>query len=186
MAGDVAIVSGMAGRYANALFELAVEAKTVDKILGELEAIAAMLESSADLQRLVRSPVFGADEQSRAIAALMDKAGIGGLTANFMALLTRNRRLFAVRDIIKSFRQLVANHRGETTAEVVSATPLTAEQTKSLQAALKSTAGKSVRIDARVDETLLGGLIVKVGSRMIDTSLRTKLNNLKIAMKEVG
>jgi F-type H+-transporting ATPase subunit delta len=176
----------MAGRYAVALFELALEAKKLKQVERDLETFAALLDSSDDLTRLVRSPVFSTQEQQRALAAVLDKAGIKGVTANFLGLVVSNRRLFAVRDMIRAFRALLAQHRGEVTADVMSATKLSAAQTKSLKAALKSAVGQDVQIDAKVDEDLLGGLVVKIGSRMIDTSLRTKLNNLKFAMKEVG
>lgn len=186
MAGGETIVSGMAGRYANALFELARDDGTVDKVLTELTDFAGLLDSSADLRRLVASPVFSADEQARAIAAVLERVKVKGLTANFLALVARNRRLFAVRDMITAFKALVAADRGEVSAAVVSATPLNAGHVKSLKAAIKAALGNDVQIDATVDEGLIGGLIIKVGSRQIDTSLRTKLNNLKIALKEVG
>ena len=186
MAGEDSIVSGMAGRYANALFELAKDENKLDAVATDLGAFSGLLDESEDLRRLVRSPVFSADEQSRAIAAVLDKAGISGLTANFFRLVAKNRRLFALTDMIHAFRALHAAFRGEMTAQVTSATSLSDEQQEALKAAIKAAMGKDVRISARVDESLLGGLIVKVGSRMIDSSLRTKLTNLKIAMKEVG
>lgn len=186
MAGGQTIVSGMAGRYAHALFELAKEAGAVDRIMDELDGFARLMAESADLRRLVASPVFGADEQRRAVAAVLERAGISGLTANFFALVARNRRLFAVGDMIAAYRKIVAADRGETTAEVASAVPLEAGHVRALKAAIKQVLGTDVQVDARVDESLLGGLIVKVGSKQIDTSLRAKLNNLKIALKEVG
>ncbi len=186
MAGQDSIVEGMPGRYATALFELARDEKALDEVEAALGGFRDMLDESEDLMRLVRSPVFSADEQSRAITAVLDKAGIAGLAANFIKLATQNRRLFAVRDMIGAFQQLLANERGEVTAEVSSAHKLTAAQIKSLKAALKSSVGRDVQLDSTVDPELLGGLVVKVGSRMIDSSLRTKLNNLKHAMKEVG
>lgn len=179
-------VSGVSGRYATALFELAVEEKSIDKIGSELDAIDRMIDDSADLKRLVMSPVFSAEEQARALAAILDKAGIAGTTANFIRLVAANRRLFVLQGMIAAFRKLAAAHRGEVSAEVSSAHELTDAQVKSLAAALKASIGKDVQLSRKVDPGLLGGLIVRVGSRMIDTSLRTKLNNLKIAMKEVG
>lgn len=176
----------MAGRYASALFELALDARSLDKVSTDLDGFNTMLDQSADLRRLVMSPAFTAGQQTRAVKAVMDRAGISGLAANFVALVARNRRLFAIRDMIEGFRRLVAAHRGEMTAEVTSARPLSPAQTKALKAALKDSTGKDVQISAKVDETLLGGLIVKVGSRQVDSSLRTKLNNLRVAMKEVG
>ena len=176
----------MAGRYATALFELAVASKKLAGVEKDLQGFRAMLDSSPDLNRLVRSPVFTADEQQRALAAILKKAGIKGLTANFLNLVSRNRRLFAIRDMIRAFEVLLAQHRGEVTAEIASATKLSPAQTKSLKAALKAAIKQDIQISTQVDPALLGGLVVKVGSRMIDTSLRTRLNNLKFAMKEVG
>lgn len=186
MAGEESIVSGMAGRYANALFELALDQGALDQVSGDLKAFVALLDGSDDLQRLVKSPVFGADEQTRAIAAILNKAGAAGLTANFLQLVARNRRLFAVRDMIRGFFALYAAHRGELTAHVASASALDAQQLDDLKAAIKEAVGKDVQVSATVDPGLLGGLVVKVGSRMIDSSLKTKLNNLRLAMKEVG
>ena len=186
MADGQTIVSGMAGRYANALFELALEAKAIDRVTAELDGFAAMLEESEDLRRLVRSPVFSRDEQARAMSAILDRAGIKGLTANFLGLVVKNRRLFAVLDMIDAYKAIAAAHRGETTAQVVSALPLDDKQMQALKAAIKEAMETDVVVSAKVDESLLGGLVVKVGSRQIDTSLRTKLNNLRIALKEVG
>jgi F-type H+-transporting ATPase subunit delta len=134
----------------------------------------------------VASPVFSADEQFRAVAAVLDKAGIGGLTANLIKVAAKNRRLFVVPDMITAFGRILARHRGEVSAEVTSAEPLSDRHVAELKAALKSSLGKDVALEAKVDPSLIGGLIVKVGSRMIDGSLRTKLNSLKLAMKEVG
>lgn len=186
MRAEDTIVSGVAGRYATALFELAIEAGAIDQVAGELDQVDKLIAESADLTRLVRSPVFSADEQVRAMGAILTKAGIGGIAENFVKLVARNRRLFALPGMIKGFRQLVAKHRGEVSAEVTSAHDLSAAEVKSLSAALKSSLGKDVQLARTVDPALLGGLVVRVGSRMIDTSLRTKLNSLKIAMKEVG
>ena len=183
---DDSIVSGVAGRYANALFDLAKDSKSVPAVAKDLDGFAEMLDASDDLTRLVRSPVFSAEDQIRALDAVLAKAKIGGLTANFLRLVARNRRLFAVADMIRGFRALVAADKGEMTAEVTSAQKLTAAQAKSLQAALKSVTGKTVALSETVDESIIGGLVVKVGSRMIDTSIRTKLNSLKTRMKEVG
>jgi F-type H+-transporting ATPase subunit delta len=178
--------SGVAERYANALFELASDQKSVDAVEKDLNQFSALLAESPDLTRLVVSPVFSADEQLRAISGVLDKAGIGGLVGNFVKVAAANRRLFAVPGIIAAYKRLAARQRGEVSAEVVSAAPLTDGQTADLRAALKASLGKDVTLDTRVDPSLIGGLIVKVGSRMIDGSLRTKLNSLKLAMKEVG
>lgn len=186
VSGEEPIIAGMAGRYATALFELALESKKLTDVEADLNSFNEMLERSADLQRLVRSPVFSAEEQQRAIASIAKKAKISGVTTNFLELIARNRRLFAVTDMIRAFNALAAAHRGEVTADITSASKLSSEQTKALKASLKSAIGQDVQLETRVDPALLGGLVVKVRSRMIDTSLRTKLNNLKYALKEVG
>jgi F-type H+-transporting ATPase subunit delta len=175
----------MAGRYANALFELALDNKAVDAIKADLDRFDALIVDNPDLNRLVRSPVFGADEQLRALAAILDKAGIKGLAANFLRVITTNRRLFAVRDMIRAYRVLAAGHKGEVTAEVTVAEPLNDKNLDALKDALKSvTGGKEIDFDVKIEPAIIGGLIVKVGSRMVDSSLRTKLNAIKIAMKE--
>ena len=145
-----------------------------------------MLDESADLRRMVRSPVFSAEDQASALTALLEKAGVSGLTMNFMKLITRNRRLFAVPEMISAFRALAARSRGEVEADVTSATALNDGQLQTLKETLRDSIGQDVQINASVDPSLLGGLIVKVGSRMIDSSLRTKLSTLKLRMKEVG
>jgi F-type H+-transporting ATPase subunit delta len=180
------MVSGVAGRYATALFELASEANALDKVEGDLSRFGEALDAAPDLARLVGSPVFTADEQARALAAVLDKLGIDGLTRNFLLLLAKNRRLFAVTDTARAFRAMLARHRGEMSASVISAETLTEAQIAALKQALKAALGKDVLLETRIDPALLGGLVVKVGSRMIDTSLRTRLNSLKVAMKEVG
>ena len=175
----------MAGRYATALFELARDEKSVDAVKADLDALDAMIAESADLLRLVRSPVFGADEQGKALAAVLDKAGIKGLAYNFLLLVASNRRLFAVRDMIRGFRALVAKHKGEVTADVTVAEKLSDAHLDALKSALKSvTGGKAVDLNVKVDPAIIGGITVKLGSRMVDSSLRTKLNSIKHAMKE--
>ena len=186
MAGEAHTPSGVAGRYATALFELAKEEKALDAVAADLGRFNDALDASSDLTRLVKSPVFSADEQGKALAGVLDKIEIGGLTKNFLLLVARNRRLFAVPDIIAAFRAMLARERGETSASVIAATKLTETQLTALKQALQAALGKEIMLDERVDPSLLGGLIVKVGSRMIDSSLRTRLNSLKIAMKEVG
>jgi F-type H+-transporting ATPase subunit delta len=176
----------MAGRYATALFELALEGNVIDAVKSDLDRFDGLIGESPDLLRLVRSPVFTAEEQTRALAAVLDQAGIGGLAANFLKLVASNRRLFAVRDMIKAFRTLVAHHKGEVTAEVTVADRLRPERLADIKAALNAVTGKDVQIDVRVDPGIIGGLVVKLGSRMVDSSLRTRLNALKHAMKEVG
>jgi F-type H+-transporting ATPase subunit delta len=179
-------VSGVSGRYATALFELARDEKSIDAVKADLDRFEAMLADSADLTRLVRSPVFSADTQSKALSAVLDKAGISGISAKFLKVLTANRRLFAVSDVIKAFRALVARFKGEATADVTIAEKLTDKNLDALKAALKSVTGKDVALNVTVDPSIIGGLVVKLGSRMIDSSLRTKLNSIKHAMKEAG
>lgn len=186
MAGEDPIIAGMAGRYALALFELALESKKLKGVEADLKAFSGLLEGNSDLRRLVRSPVFSAEDQQRAVVAIAKRAKISGITANFLALIAQNRRLFAIGDMIRAFQALAARHRGEVTAQVTSAARLSPGQTKALKASLKSAIGQNVQLTSHVDPALLGGLVVKVGSRMIDTSLKTKLDNLQIAMKEVG
>ena len=175
----------MAGRYATALFELARDERSVDAVKADLDTLDAMMAESPDLLRLVRSPVFGAEEQGKALAAVLDKAGIKGLAYNFLLLVASNRRLFAVRDMIRGFRSLVAKHKGEVTAEVTVAEKLSDAHLDALKNALKSvTGGKAVDLNVKVDPAIIGGITVKLGSRMVDGSLRTKLNSIKHAMKE--
>ena len=186
MAAETIIDSGMAGRYATALFELALEANSIDAVLADLQKFDALLGESADLTRLVRSPVFGADAQLKAVSAVVERAGITGLAAQFLKVLTQNRRLFAVREVIRSYGALVARHKGEVTAEVTVAEPLSEPHRQEIKDTLDAVTGKDVRVDVKVDPAIIGGLIVKLGSRMVDSSLRTKLNGLRLAMKEVG
>jgi F-type H+-transporting ATPase subunit delta len=179
-------VSGVAERYASSLFELALEEGAVSAVAADLDRFQAMLDESDDLKRFVLSPVFSAEEQVGAIEALAKKAGFGAYVTNFLKLVASNRRLFALPGMIKAFRIIAAQHRGEISAEVTSAHALTPAQEDELKAALKGVTGKDVAIAVTVDPSILGGLIVKVGSRQIDTSLRTKLSTLKLALKEVG
>jgi F-type H+-transporting ATPase subunit delta len=186
VASDEPMMASMAGRYAAALFELAKDQRQLDQVERDLAALAQMLEESADLRRVVLSPVITTDDQAKAFNAILAKAGVAGLVGNFVNLIIRNRRLFALRDMIKAFRAFLARERGEVSADVTSAHPLTPEQMQALADTLRTSIGKNVRIDTRVDPNLLGGLVVKVGSRMIDSSLRTKLNNLKVVMRGIG
>jgi F-type H+-transporting ATPase subunit delta len=181
-----ASISGVAQRYASALFELARDESALDGVEADLLAIRGLMNESSDLRRLVYSPVFSAEDQESAIGAVADKAGITGLVGNLVRLIARNRRLFALPDIIKGFQAILAHHRGEITADVTSARPLSDAQTKALKAAMKASLGKDVTIDSRVDPAILGGLIVKVGSRMVDSSIRTKLNIMKSRLKEAS
>jgi F-type H+-transporting ATPase subunit delta len=176
----------MAGRYAIALFELALEAKALDAVKVDLDRFAALIDESADLRRLVRSPVFSADEQLKALGAVFDRAGIASLAVNFLRVVATNRRLFAVGDMIRDFRKLVAQHKGEATAEVTLAERPNEAHLAAIKDALKGITRKDVQVDVKVDPAIIGGIIVKLGSRMVDTSLRTKLNSLKARMKEVS
>ncbi len=186
MATEDPSVSGVSGRYATALFELARDQKSVDAVKADLDKFDAMLADSPDLLRLVRSPVFTAEAQLKALDAVLAKAGIGGIAANFLKVLTTNRRLFAVTDVIRAFRALVARFKGEATAEVTVAEPLSDRNLDALKAALKSVSGQDVDLNVKIDPSIIGGLVVKLGSRMVDSSLRTKLNSIKHAMKEAG
>jgi F-type H+-transporting ATPase subunit delta len=174
----------MAGRYASALFDLARDANAIDPVKADLERFDAMVTDSADLGRLVHSPVFSADEQLQALAAILDRAGIGGLAAQFLKLVTKNRRLFAARDMVRGYRELVARYKGEATAEVTVAEQLKDDHVAALRSALKAVSGKDVDLKIKVDPAIIGGLVVKLGSQMVDSSLRTKLNSIKHAMKE--
>jgi F-type H+-transporting ATPase subunit delta len=180
------LISGVAERYAGSLFELARQENSIAKVEADLGRFEELLDGSDDLQRPISSPVFSAEDQLHAISAIADKAKITGLAGNFLRVVAKNRRLFAIPGMIRAFRQIAAEARGEVAGEVTSAHKLTPAQEKELKAALKSIAGKDVAIDVSVDPSLLGGMIVKIGSRQIDTSLRTKLNSLKLALKEVG
>ena len=179
-------VSGVSGRYATALFELARDEKSVDAVKADLDRFTAMLAESADLKRLVRSPVFSADAQLKGLSAVLDKAGISGVAAKFLKVLTANRRLFAVSDVIRVFGALVAKFKGEATADVTVAEVLSDKNLDALKTALKAVTGKDVALNVKIDPSIIGGLVVKLGSRMVDSSLRTKLNSIKHAMKEAG
>ena len=180
------MMASMAGRYASALFDLAKEQGAVGAVESDFKSLRALLDESADLRTLVRSPMISAEDQGKAIGAILAKAGANPLTASFLRLVARQRRLFAVSDMLKEFAALAARERGEVTANVATAHPLTDAQMTQLKDVLRIAIGKDVQVDTRVDPALLGGLVVKVGSKMIDSSLRTKLNNLKVAMKGIG
>ncbi len=186
MSSEVVGVTGLTGRYAMALFELAEEENQLDPVAEDLGAIGAMIEGSEDLTRLIRSPIISRDDQARAIAAILVAAKIGQLTRNLVGVVAQNRRLFALPGIIRNYQTLLANRRGETTAEVVSATALTDKQLKAIGKSLKKAMGTKVAVESKIDAGLLSGLVVKVGSRMVDSSLRTKLSQLRLAMKGIG
>lgn len=186
-------VSGVAGRYAVALFDLAKDGGALDAIAADLGAIEALLRASEDLRRLIKSPLFGREEQSKALDGILGEVStfsnghkISDLTRRFIGVVAENGRLGFVEDMIADFGRLLAAHKGEITAEVTAAHELNDSQLGALKDKLKSLVGRDVNLETRIDETLIGGLVIKLGSRMIDSSLKTKLNNLQVAMKEVG
>ncbi len=185
MTSHKAIVSGISGRYAVALFELALETKALKTVESDLTDLKGLLSESADLRELVTSPLFSRDDQLKGVTKVAEAAGLSDLTVKFLGVLAANRRLDILGAAVEDFEKLLAHHRGEVSAEVTSAHDLTKAQITELTKQLKAAVGRDVTIDASVDETLLGGLRVKVGSRMVDSSLKTKLDNLAIAMKGV-
>ena len=185
MASEAKGVSGLADRYAAALFDLADEQKTLDAVAGDLQGLRSMMQESADFRRLIRSPVVTRADQGKAVAALGERAGLSPLTRNFIGLLAQNRRLFALPEMVEGFLNRLAERRGEVTAQVVAAQELTPAQREAVNEQLRKAVGRKVAIDIRVDPSLLGGLVVKVGSRMVDASLRSKLHRLQLAMKGV-
>jgi F-type H+-transporting ATPase subunit delta len=187
LAQEENIVSGMAGRYASALFSLAREGQQTDQVATALATFGRMIAESPDLERLVRSPVFSAEDQVKALGALLEKAGIVGIAANFIKLVAAKRRLFAIGDMIANFEKLNDSFRGVARAEVTTAAPLSDAHIAALKEALKGvTGGKDVEIALKTDPSIIGGLVVKLGSRMVDGSLKTKLNSIRTRMKEVG
>ena len=181
------MATGMAGRYASALFSLAQDLGQRDAVGAQLARFQAMVAESADLSRLVRSPVFSSKDQAKALNAVMASAGIDGVAANFIRLVVAKRRLFAIQDMIADYFKLSDAAKGVTRAEVTSAQPLSDAHVSALKEALKASTGRpDVDVSLKVDPAILGGLIVKLGSRMVDGSLRTKLNAIRIRMKEVG
>jgi len=182
VAKEETIVSGMAGRYASALHALAVEQNAAGPVGAALSTFQKLIDESPDLQRLVKSPVFSAEEQTKALSTILDKAGVSGVAANFIRLVAGKRRLFAISDMIAGYRALDDAYNGVTRATVTVAEPLNDSQTQ----ALRLTGGRSVEVDVKVDPAIIGGIVVKVGSRMVDSSLKTKLNAIRTRMKEVG
>jgi F-type H+-transporting ATPase subunit delta len=177
------IQASLSGRYATALFELARDSKSIDAVEASLANVRAALEQSSEFARLVASPLVSRQDAARAVAASAAAMGIDGTTKNFLGVLAENRRLAQLPAIIRAFRALAASHRGETTAEVISAHPLSAAQVDALKTQLRTRIGSDVSVDLSVDPTLLGGLVVKIGSQMIDSSIKTRLNTLAHAMK---
>ena len=180
------LVSGVAQRYATALFELAQETGAIDTVGAALDAFNGLLAESADLTRLIESPAFTAEEQVAAIKTVLEKAGITGIAANFIGLVASKRRLFALPGMIRAYRAKVAEAKGIVAAEVTLAEEPSAAQLKDITATLKDVAGQDVALSVKIDPAIIGGLVVKMGSRMVDASLKTKLNSIRLAMKEVG
>jgi len=175
--------AGLALRYATAAFELAAEERAVDQLAADFAQVKTLLQHSPEFARLVRSPLFSREDQAKGMAAVLAKAGAGDLTRKLVLLLAQKRRLFALADIIRAFEFLLARHRGEVAVEITSAHGLSAAETAELGRVLKDKLGREPRLTAHVDPKLLGGLVLKVGSRMIDSSLRAKLEGLRAAMK---
>ncbi len=186
MSEPASISSGIAARYATAIFELAKDGKDLKALESDLDALDEALASSADFVTLIESPLYSRDEQTQAIAALAKKMKLSATTANALGLMAGKRRLFVLPQLVKALRAELAAEKGEVTAEVTSAKALTKAQSDKLAKSLKASVGKDVNINATVDESLIGGLVVKVGSRMIDSSIRAKLSALQNSMKEVG
>ena len=187
VAQDETVFSGVAGRYASALFALAQEQHATDKVASDLNSFDRMIAGSTDMQALVASPVFTAQEQTGALDKILLKSDISGIAANFIRLVAQKRRLFAIRDMIKAYGAMHDASKGVSRAEVTAAHDLNADQIAALKTALRdSTNGKSVEVAVKVDPAIIGGLIVKLGSRMVDGSIRTKLNSIRSRMKETG
>ncbi len=186
MPASTSIVAGAAGRYATALFELAQEEGALEAAEADLGTIGAAIGESDDLSNLISSPLYTRDQQAAAMAKICEKAGIGQTVTNLIALMAAKRRLFALPEVIRIFGELMAEHRGEVTADVTSAHPLSEAQQSALSEKLKAAVGRDVKLNMSVDDALIGGLVVKVGSRMIDTSIRARLAALQNVMKEAG
>jgi len=186
VAGKSSTSGDIAKRYAKALFELADEAGALDTVAADLTGLGAMIDQSADLSKFIRSPLYSRDEQTRALGALLEKSGASTLTIQFVGVAAQHRRLFVLPDMIKSFREMLAAKRGQMSAKVESAHPLSDEQLAKIKETLKAQLGSDVALETSVDPSLLGGLVVRVGSRMIDSSIRTKLNRLQLNLKEAS
>lgn len=186
MPATSATATGLAQRYATALFDLAKAEQSLDRVEGDLSGFVRLLDESADLKRLVESPVIGREEQEKAVLDIAGKGGLEALTTRFLGLLARHRRLFALPGIAKAFTAMLAAHKGEVSAEVVSATPLAEADLDTLRQSIAAHVGQAVTVETRVDPALLGGVVVRVGSRMLDASLRTKLQKLEQSLKGRG
>ncbi|MFD2740188.1 F0F1 ATP synthase subunit delta [Sulfitobacter aestuarii] len=186
MSEPASISTGIAQRYATAVYELAKEASKVPAIEGDIDALQTALADSEDFRNLIHSPLYSREQQGSAVAALAGKMGLSEIMSNTLALLAKKRRLFVLPHLITTLRSIIAEEKGEMIADVTSAKALTKTQAEKLSKSLNASTGKTVTLNATVDESLIGGLVVKVGSKMIDTSIRAKLNSLQNAMKEVG
>ncbi len=186
MASKVSGVASLADRYATALFELADGEKALDVVSSDLTTLKGLIDESEDLRRLLRSPLIRREDQVRAVETILEKAGASDIVRRFVGVVARNRRLFALRAVIDAYLAMLAARRGEVIAEVTSARPLSKAQMDSATDALKKAVGARVKVEQRVDPALIGGLIVRVGSRMVDSSLRTKLQRLQFALKGIG
>ncbi|HET7409955.1 MAG TPA: F0F1 ATP synthase subunit delta [Paracoccaceae bacterium] len=180
------LTSGAAGRYATALFELAREAGELDRAESDLDQLAQALSESPELVELIRNPVYTRAQQGKAMGAVAERMGLSQLVQNVVGLMASKRRLFALPETIAQFRALLAEHRGEVTAEVTAAHPLSETQRNALAGKLKDSLGRDVKLNVSIDKDIIGGLVVRVGSRMIDSSIRSRLARLQNAMKEVG
>lgn len=186
MAARGAGTGGLAARYAAALFDLADSHKAIDRVASDLSDLRAMIAGSDDLRAFIRSPLRSREDQGRAMAALLQQAGASDLVRKFVGLVAQNHRLFALPAMIDEFLAELARRRGEMRAEVTAAKPLTEQQQAGLAEAIRRSVGGKVAVDVKVDPGLIGGLVVKIGSRMVDSSLKTKLQRLQLAMKGVG
>lgn len=186
VANSVSMSHSIAGRYAQAVFDIVMAEGQIDNLARETEDLAAALADSADLRALISSPKYSRADQAAAIAAIASKMGLSPVMANTLQLMAKNRRLFVLPQLTERLAALIADARGEVTAEVTSAVALNQEQHERLKTTLAEKSGKTVKLNTRVDETLIGGMIVKLGSQMIDSSVRSKLASLQNVMKEVG
>lgn len=186
MTASTSLTAGAAGRYATALFELAGDDNSRDQAEADLSALLQALDESPDLEQLIRNPMYTRAQQRKAMGAVCEKMGLSEMVQNLVGLMATKRRLFALPEMIRGYQALMADLRGEMSADVTAARPLSDTQVAALSEQIKTATGRDIKLNVTVDEGIIGGLVVKVGSKMIDTSLRSRLNNLQNAMKEVG
>jgi F-type H+-transporting ATPase subunit delta len=186
LASETTGVTSLAERYAGALFDLADQRRALDEVASDLRQFRAMLQASGDFLRLIRSPAISREGQAKAIAAIAERAGLSALTRNFLGVVARNRRLFAVPAMIEAFLAELAKRRGEITAQVTAAQPLSQPQLDALNEQLRRGTGSRVSLEVEVDPSLIGGIVVRLGSRMIDASIKSKLQRLQFAMKSIA